>query len=304
MANQKLLNRDIKGLSAILLGDEMSPVLELEAKAELDPRLQRINVFSATDLKTGLSLIKNYEIRLAIFPDNFCQNDFVFIQNEILNISPSTKVIPLLNEIDLTKIRESRRVGNLYDYAQSSLLSDYQSVASLIWNFCRDISKQTDTQPLFSAISKALAMASQTPTQSRAVGQSMIPIISSYFDVSSSEIEAISKANQLFLPWLAIENYADLLDGIDDGTTIKVLDETGSKDFDRKPKSIAGFIVTSAYYLAENIAKHGLERSLEIISERPIYLTHPAVRVLATAEFAAQLRETFEPKESAQLKGA
>src|SRR3989338_8215139 len=96
MKTLRLKDSASKGLSVLLLGKNKAQLLEWEARTEVDPDLQRVNVFSSDSIAEGTRLIREHSVQLAVVEDGLEGKDFVFMLLEARQALGNCAIVALV----------------------------------------------------------------------------------------------------------------------------------------------------------------------------------------------------------------
>lgn len=281
MTSLSIRNQLVKDLRVAILEVDADRANSLEAQFDEDLAAQRARIYVTANVAEFRRLIHEIEPELCIFPDGFGGDDFVFLQGEIMGLSPAVKCIPLLSRLDLTQIREARRIGNLYDFGNASSLGNYSDLLSLIVGFAREHKSNTDFTPILRNFQAALTVSGNADWMGiKECSSEILVSFALLFDLSPREVTQMEQAEMLYFPWVKAVDYEkfvpDRVEGI-----LEILKASGSWVENRKPTSPQGLVVTVSNYIAQQLLVHSTNESIvAALSRRPAWVKHPSIRVL------------------------
>jgi hypothetical protein len=282
----KKINSDSKGIRILVLDANVSRALDYETKTELDPHLQRIEIYTASNLNTARALVKSKRCEIAIFPDRIEDLDFVFIQAEFRNASPKIKLFPMATAPTLAQYRESRRIGGVVDFGDPSILENYEKFRDFLVHCAREYSKasmslETELEEALQ-IQSLLYLNSNSSVEDKAFTARICGILCSQYDLNSYEVSRTILAECIYLPTLTFPQYEKILAGRESLDLLRTLQDSASwLQPNSEIKSVQGFCVTAsnvlAYWINEGLSHDEITAK---VKERPHFIKHIAIRSL------------------------
>lgn len=257
----------------------------IEAKAEQDPRLQRITVFTTSTVTEARDLAKTRGCDLAIYKDNIDGRDFVFIQMELRNAQPLIELVPIISVPTVQQLSSHRRVGGIFSFADANIFGGYEDFVSIVLSYVREqISNPkgiADAVEYAKTVQNFLLVGSEELRGIKPISSLITEALIINFDLDTRTAGLSLAAEMIYSPTIQATRYRDLLNS-DKHNLSEILSKSASWEFkDSKPQSAAGFTITLANFLAKEIvAQVPSGEILFKISERPHFLFHAAIRTL------------------------
>src|SRR5690348_14257867 len=121
----QIKNSAQKGIRILFLSEDKELAETIEAKSEIDPAFQRIDVYSTALASEARDIARRHAVDLAIFPDGVDGKDFVALQLELRHARPEIELIALIDIPSVSQLRESREIGGIVDFEKKSSIHDY-----------------------------------------------------------------------------------------------------------------------------------------------------------------------------------
>jgi hypothetical protein len=288
-----LRNSEAKGLKLLVLDPDAERSVRHEARTELDPRLQRVDVYFVNTLEAARDVARKHGCAAAIVPADIDGADFVTQQVELRHAQPGLDVIALVDVPTIAQLRSARRAGGLMDFAPAATLREYEALTALLLQYVRERSKaSTDHEALdfVESIHRTLLVDRADWKGTKDLSKSITNRLVLAYDLSHDETVSLMAAERLYFPELDSSQYSAIL-ADDPFQLLPVLAACGSwGGHARRPSSTAGLVITAANHAADALAKdQAVETVIQGIRARPIHLLHPSLRQLSDATLTEAL---------------
>lgn len=281
-----ILNTDIQRTNVLIAHNDPRYLAHIEAQAEQDPTLQRIQVFTAESFDEMRRIARQHQCDLAIYPDPFGGHDFVTIQIELRNAQPNIQLLPAIGIPTIQQLREARKAGGVMDFISQKDLDCYATLTGLLMNYLREhANNQLSNAELFEHVStlrECLLLEHAEWKKIKSQSQALTNAFIIHFDLSATESARTLAAEYLFHPWIQPAQYVELLKK-DKFNLLEMLHSTASwQTIQNPPKSTPGFLITAANYCAHQLhQRETIDAIVQDFSKRPDFLKHPSIRTLS-----------------------
>lgn len=279
----RLFNSELKGEVVLLLDSDRTRAEAVETKVDLDKDFSRLTILAPASWQAMLTAVKNHTPSLIIFYDGFNSKDFVSLQADLHRHFPEADLVPILNKLELSKIRQSRSICSVSDYITTGEASEYQQIKDLILNTIRSrkksskdlVSIQNTINPLY----KALLVAHDDWSGIKTLSDNYCKSVIILYDFASKEIPIIWAAQRLWTPWVTETEYKEILQA--HPQVLGLILQSLHRKPEMPPKDSQTFVVRFSNWLAEQVYKGNqikkIQRDLE---KRPVFLKHSSIRAV------------------------
>lgn len=291
IAPLKLVGSEYKGTKVLVIDPNPIRGQQHEVRTEVEKKLQRVDVYFVSTLEEGRDSLRKYNCNLAIFPDGIDHHDFVNIQLELKHINPDLQMIVLTDSPSLDQLRSSKKIGGVYDFAQPATLEDFNNICSVIINFIRDQQfdghSQTETFEFTNVLQKCLLIQNPDWRNIKSQSQKVASSLVLDFDFTNIEVTRVLAAEQIFLPWLSLNDYKSIL-GSDRFGLLETLSCAGTwGQNSRQVMNSEGFVVSFSNWIIEVIlAGFSIDDIYTQIQARPLHIKHPSIQLITRDKLA------------------
>jgi len=284
MPKLQVVNRDLKDLKVLLQLNDAQKAELFEAKSEADPALSRLDIYSSTSVAQSSQLCRTHQIELGVVCQSEAFGVFHLGLMDLLNACPTLKVVVLLKDLTFEAGSLLKANPTVINFQSLDKINSYETFREVVFSLVRaseaDSFRNDDLESSYN-LQRGLLVGHDDWAGKKDVARRTTCQLSDRFDLSRTQLQKIIVAENIYFPWLQPSEFSRLTVDLDPNINI-LLSETGSwLNNIRAPRSAGGFLITCANYLAE-CASTGktAEEVTRVFAERPLYLKHPAVRVI------------------------